>query len=227
MKRSQSFVVTPAKTSKPKRRKSQRKFQPYSIKSSSVEKKFLDTNVGTSIGTIAQTMEFANLNVVPQGDTESSRQGRKILVKKIHGKGNVNLQAATAAASTSETVKLMILCDTQTNKAQFSATDLLESDAIFSFRNLANQSRFKVLWQTTIDLSAGGAAASGAAFVFSEKVKKWSCNINCNIPINFDNSDTDGLVDTQTENSLVFVTQSQTGNITTLGGQVRIRFSDL
>lgn len=204
-----------------------RSFQPYSVKSTSVEKKFLDTNVGTAIGTIAQTMEFANLNIVAQGDTESSRQGRKIMIKKIHGKGEVVLPSATAVANSSETYKLMVVVDTQTNKAQFASTDLLESDVLFSFRNLANQSRFKILWQDTVSLQSGGATATGAAYAFSEARQKWSFNLNVNIPINFDNTDTDGAIDTQTENSVYFVTQSATGAIVALTGQVRIRFSDL
>lgn len=223
---SQTQTVTRTSSfSKPKRRKQPKR--TYSSAFRSAEVKFLDTNIGTAIGTVAQTLESANLVIIPQGDTESSRQGRKVMVKKIHCKGELVLTAATAAANTSETVKVYVLQDKQTNNAQFTAAQLLESDVMFSFRNLANQKRFKILWQDTICLQAGGAAASGAAFVFSEARQKFSCNLNVNIPITYDNSDTDGAIDTQTENTLYFVTQSATGAIVTLTGQARVRYTDL
>lgn len=209
-----------------KKRRSYKHTRAYNVKGS-IEEKFLDTNLGTAIGTVAQTLESANLVLIPQGDTESSRQGRKVMVKKIHCKGELVLTAATAAANTSETVKVYVLLDKQTNNAQFTAAQLLEGDSLFSFRNLANQKRFKILWQDTICLQAGGAAASGAAFVFSEARQKYSCNLNVNIPITYDNSDTDGAIDTQTENSVYFVTQSATGAIVTLTGQARVRYTDL
>ena len=46
------------------------------------ELKFLDTEISTTLDATGEAL--VNLNVVPQGDTQSSRQGRKIVIKSIH-----------------------------------------------------------------------------------------------------------------------------------------------
>lgn len=195
------------------------KFQP--------EYKFLDTGLGGAIGTVAATLEKVNLNVVAQGDTESNRNGRKITVTAVQTKGRLTLAAATAAANTSCAVRLMLVQDRQTNNAEFSSTALLESDNINSFNNLAFKKRFRVLWSHTIDLYSGGAAPSGAALTFSEAVQSWECyKGNLNIPVEFDNSDTDGAIDTQTGNSLYFCAVASTADLVTVSGSARIRFVD-
>ncbi len=190
----------------------------------SVEKKFLDTSISDASVTAALTA--TNLNIVVQGDGESERIGRKMTIKNIRINTYFTLLAATAAASTSETVRCMLVQDTQTNGAAFAAVDLLETDVYNSFRNLANQTRFKVLWSRQYAFKAGGAAASGAAFVFSEDVKNIKMSKKCNIVIEFDNSATTGAVTTQRSNSLHWVTLSSTGALTVSVGLCRIRYMD-
>lgn len=189
------------------------------------EKKFLDTDLGT-IDTVGQALEKVNLNVVPQGDAESERNGRKITVRNIYVKGTLKLNAATAATSTSTVIGLMIVVDTQTNGAAFAATDLLEADEWVSYRNLANQTRFKVLWKKDISLSSSGATATGAAYAFGENIRAFKKGIKCNIPIEYDNSATTGAVATQRVNSIHFVAHSTKNNLVTLDGTARIRFTD-
>lgn len=198
----------------------------YGITASRGERKFLDTDVGGDIGGIAPTMEFSNLTVVPQGDTESQRIGRKISIKSVDFKGTLTLAAATVATSTSDNVRMMLVLDTQTNGAQFAATDLLESDSYFSFNNLANSGRFRVLKKMEYSLSADGAAASGAAFTFGEVTRRVGFHYKCDIPIEYDNSATTGAITTVRSNNVFIVTQASTGNIVTLAGQARIRYAD-
>lgn len=193
----------------------------------SPELKFVDTDVGTALGTLTAVMEFANISVVPQGTTEGQRLGRKCLVKGISFQGSLTLPAATGTGPTSELVKLSIVLDRQVNKAQFAATDLLETDTIFAFKNLANKDRFRTLWTHTYELQAGGGVATGAAFAFSEDVLSVQAHVRCNIPLEYDNTDTDGAIDTETSNGLTLIAQSQSGSIAVLAGQVRIRFSDV
>lgn len=191
-----------------------------------VERKFLDTDVGAGIGGVAPTMEFSNLCVVPQGDEESQRIGRKIRVKSVDFKGTLTLAPATVATSTSDNIRVMLVLDTQTNGAQFAATDLLETDSYFSFNNLANSGRFRVLKKLQYSLSAQGAAATGAAFTFGEVTRNISFHHNCDVPIEYDNSANTGAITTVRSNNLFIVTQASTGNIVTIAGDARIRYSD-
>ena len=189
------------------------------------ELKFLDTDVGTAIAGIGTAQERANLAIVPQNNTESGRVGRKVVIRKIHFKGEATMAGATAATSTSNIVKFMVLQDMQTNGAEWTATTLLESDSIYSYNKLANKGRFKVLKTKICKLKAGGAAPSGAAFVFSEDVAQVNFNLDCNIPIEYDDTAATGATSTTRTNSIWFVAQAALAGVT-LVGTSRIRYTD-
>lgn len=190
----------------------------------SEELKFLDTAINQ---TIANTMVQNNLNVVSQDDTEDGRTGRRITVRSVDIKGCVSITGAVAAANARDWVKLMLVLDTQANKAAaITSTDLFVSDAIESYNNLANKNRFRVLWTDEFTLAIGGAAASGAAFVFGSDSHYFRCHKKVEIPIDFDNTATSGARTTQTQNSLSFVAISENGVSAINAGAARIRFTD-
>ncbi len=187
------------------------------------EKKFFDTTVDDT--PITTTMVIQNLTIVPEGNGESARIGRKITIKSVHVKGVLTMIQATDAANTSDKVFGMLVQDTQTNGAPFVVTDLLDTDVITSFRNLANSKRFKVLKKKTWTFKAGGAAASGAAFIFSQDQKDVNINLKCNIVMEYDNSATTGVITSVRSNNLYWVTQSSGGVVNSVL-QARIRYED-
>lgn len=189
------------------------------------EKKFFDTDITDAA--VAAGMTFHNLTIVPQDNTENGRVGRKITIRNIHVKGSLVMAPATVATNTANIIKYMIVQDTQTNGAQFGATDLLEGDVIDEYRNLANQTRFKVLASKYCYLNAGGAAASGAAFVFSQDAKWFKFNKRVQIPIEYDNSSTDGAITSVRTNNIYLVSQSINGTGVAAAGNVRIRYTDV
>lgn len=190
----------------------------------STEKKFHDVAVSDPV--VAATLTITNLGVIPQGTLENQRIGRKVTVKSVHGKFTNDLNEATATVNSCDQVQLMLIQDTQTNGAQFVATDLLETDDITSFRNLANNKRFKILWSKIAQFSTGGLVASGASIVGSAKACRWiKFNKKMNIPIEYDNAFTDGRIATIRSNNLYFVVVSSSGS-TSLLGTVRLRFTD-
>lgn len=190
-----------------------------------MELKFLDTDL-TGIGVIAQTMEQVGINVIVQDDTEDGRTGRRVTVKSIDVKGFVQIQAETAAANTSDWVKLMLVLDKQANKAAtITATDLFVTDSILSYANLANKNRFKILWSENFTLGVSGAAASGAALVFGSDARPFEAHKLVNIDIDFDNTAATGARTTQTANSISFIAISRNG-IASMAGSARIRFTD-
>lgn len=189
-----------------------------------IERKFLDTAFADA--TLAAAMTFYNPMIVPQGDTESQRIGRKITITSLHLRGSITLLNATDVTNTSTQFRMRVVVDKQCNGAQFAATDLLETDAINSFSNLANRNRFMVLYDKTKELSSTGGTATGAAYSFGEVIRKVDCNLKMNLPIEFDNSATTGAITTVRSNYLCVVMQSSTGEIINMSIQARIRYTD-
>lgn len=192
------------------------------------ETKFRDTDVGAVFGTVAATMEQANLNIIVQGNTESNRIGRKCTLKRVDVKGHLLLDATATAANTSEIVRIALVCDKQTNGAAFSATDLFETDSIASFNNLSNKSRFRILATKTIELNCGAGSGRGTTDTLSygEYGVWFHIGANLNLPVEYDNSAATGAVTTQTSNSLWMITQSVSGLAGLNLGNARVRFTD-
>ncbi len=213
-------------------RRRQRKFRPGYDRTGgfygrfsgpSGELKFHDINLDDAA--VASTLNITNLTVIPEGNGEEQRVGRKINLKKIHVQGAIVMGSGADLSVTNDLVICMIIQDTQTNGAAFVAADFLETDAYDSYRNLANSSRFKVLWKRKYTLRVQGAAPSGAAYIHGEDIKAFSANVTCSIPMEYDNSATSGVITSVRSNNVYFVTISKS-NSTALDGTARLRFSD-
>lgn len=187
------------------------------------ELKFFDTDVNDA--SVSNAMTINNLTIVPEGNGESDRVGRKITIKKIHIRGTVTLLSGTDMALCSTNVLCMLVQDTQTNGAAFAATDLLDTDNFKSFRNLANSQRFKVLYKKVYSLKVSGAAPTGAALAHGEDIRYINVNKSVNIPIEYDNSATTGAVTTVRSNNLYWVTQATEASAGITAG-ARIRYQD-
>ncbi len=190
------------------------------------ERKFFDTDLDAVFTTIAATMELANLNIIVQGNTESNRIGRKVILKRVDCKGLITLPSTADPTATSEIVRLLLVCDKQTNGAAFTATDLWETDSYRSFNNLANSSRFQVLKSKTYTFSAPAGSGRGSTdtLAWGEKAIAWKMGVNLNLTIEFDNSATTGAVTTQRSNSLWLVSQSTSGIVVMSLSTSRVRF---
>ncbi len=188
------------------------------------ELKFFDTVVDDAI--IAPTMSIFNLSVIPQGNGESERVGRKITIKKIHMTGIVTLTSPSSGVQTSDCLICMLVQDKQTNGAQFIATDLLDLDGFRSFRNLANSQRFRVLYKCQYGMRVQGATRiDEGQIIFGEDIRIVSIIRVVNIPIEYDNSATDGRITSVRTNNIYWVTQSNEGILTSLIS-CRLRFED-
>ncbi len=188
------------------------------------ERKFFDTDVDDAV--TAATMVVNNLTVIPEGNGESARIGRKIVIKSIHVKGHLTLPATTASNATSDNVCMMLVQDTQTNGTAMVAADLLDTDVIESFNNLANSGRFKILYKKWVAIACGGGGvATGAAYIFAEATRQIVVNKRCNIPIEYDNSATTGVITSVRSNNLYWLTQSQSG-LCAIVANVRVRYTD-
>ncbi len=192
------------------------------------ETKFFDTDLDAIFGTIASTFESANLVIIAQGNTESQRIGRKVVLTRVDCKGLLTLPTTAVAADTSDVVRLLLVCDKQTNGAAFTGTDLWESNSWRSFNNLSNSSRFRVLQSKTYTFNCGAGSGRGTAdtLSYAEYALLWKMGVNLNLPIEYDNSLTTGVVTTQRSNSLWLVSQSALGLIVMAVSDARVRFAD-
>ncbi len=186
------------------------------------ELKFWDVSRNAAIKS-AGAVE-ASLNLIPQGVTESERVGRKCTIKKIAFRGALILRASTTSAATSSLSRVMLVQDKQANGAVPVVTDILETAGVLSWNNLANSGRFKVLMDEFMSFKAAGAAASGAAFVFSEDRKMLSCYKEVTLPLEF--SSTTGAITEIRSNNLLLVTIGDVDDYVDIIYEVRLRYED-
>ncbi len=186
------------------------------------EKKFLDTNIGTAVGTVGAVMDVADCTIIASGTGESERIGRKITLHSVAVNGFLTLGPTVVdVANTSTVVSMRIIQDSQTNGAKFVGTDLQETDTYTSFNNLVNSGRFRTLHKQTFELVS---KAGATAIVWGEDVRDVSAHVPLNIPIEY--SSTTGAVTEVRSNNIYIVFQSSSGNLATFTGFCRVRFTD-
>ncbi len=103
---------------------------------------------------ISTTPVIVQLSNIPQGDTTITRDGAQCKILSI----DFNMHVVRNASAAVTIVRLILVCDKQTNQAIYTSGDLLEditsNDNIESPLNLDNKFRFTVLWDRRFNLSA-------------------------------------------------------------------------
>ncbi len=190
------------------------------------EMKFHDVTIDDVI--VAATMNVqAALLTIPEGNGESERIGRKITIKKIGWRYECRIPTTATAANTSDTIRVMMVLDKQANGALAANTDLLENDDYQSFNNLANSQRFRILMDRSYSMHCPSGSGRGTTDTLSygEDILSAQWHKKCNIPIEYDNSATSGVITSIRSNNIFIIVGSKSG----LGGfasQVRIRYTD-
>jgi len=184
------------------------------------EKKFFDTLINFNFDATAEVPATGQLVLIPQGDTESTRDGRQCTVVSVQGRLLWTFAPAAAATATT-TCFLYLIQDTQANGGAAAATDIFTStNASIALHNLANSSRFLVLkkWKKTFNPQAGVSTAYNNTTYAMEFFKK------CNMKLEF--SGTTGAITELKSNNLFFYAGSDTLSDDTVScsGFCRIRF---
>ncbi len=192
------------------------------------ELKFHDVDFDDVIVAAGSTVT-GTINIIPQGVKENERVGRKCTIKSINWVGTLTLPIRDAQGVPSEGDKLRIILylDKQANGAAATQADLLESNSTDSFRNLANSGRFQFLYDKVHVLNYPSLASDGAAVVSSNAFqKRLKFFKTCNIPIEYDNSASTGVLTTIRANNLGILLL---GTDSTIGieSKFRLRFSDM
>lgn len=188
------------------------------------ELKFHDIAVDdASIAQLGIIQNAGTINIIPQGTTDITRIGRKVTIKSISWRYQLEIPA-NATAGLTDTVRMIMYLDKQCNKATASSTDILETDDYQSFRNLTNTGRFQILHDETYTLTPPSAAGNGTANDNAGVQVNVAWYKKCNITIEW--TGTTGVINTCTSNNLCVMTVAKTGAIMALESNVRLRFSD-
>ncbi len=208
-----------------------------------MEKKFYDftlAEVGMTAGfefinkTLGgPTAESSSLNDIKQGTGEEERIGRKCTIRNINIRLTLHwIPAAssdlTEADDTSITVRLVLYCDKQCNGAAAAALDLFDTNVYNSYRNLANITRFKFLYDKLLTFNTTAiAAGNGTANDSARIIKAFQVRISkrVNIPIEFD-STTGDISEIRSNNIGLFMGTNDSGEMSVSASTCRIRFTD-
>lgn len=166
---------------------------------------------------------------IAQGDQAYMRNGRKIMVTRISGRLILELPSQATAALSSDIYRILMILDKQANGAAPATADVLgftgQTISTASYNNLENSSRFRVLFDVLrpINSTAGGTPTTTPVWGLVNHVITFSKR--CKIPVEYSASASTGALNTIRSNNLLFVCISKNGAVT-LGGNVRVRYSD-
>lgn len=195
-----------------------RKTTPYTrptVAPLKAEIKFFDTAVSTNL--LAAGAIVPSLNIIPEGDGESARDGRKIRLTKLDIHGRV-FYDASVSTDDGDVGRIIVYEDKQTNKAAAAVTDILETADVNAFRNLANVKRFNILSDQQIAMNTPVAGADQRMWYNFHK--------SLNIPVSYDNTAATGAITTQTSSNVGMLLISQFDNVLILQANARMRFVD-
>ncbi len=171
-------------------------------------------DVQQTIAAVTNTPVIIQLSNIPQGDSTITRDGAQCKVLALE----LGLHLARNASATSTSIRIMLVCDKQTNQAVYVNTDLLEDvtavDNIVSPYNLDNKFRFTILFDRVFNVSEG-----------SNSVRDFKRVFRMNKLLRFDGN-TPSIADL-TSNSLSLVqVANQVTNTPTITMFARLRFVD-
>ncbi|QCW23633.1 MAG: capsid protein [Circoviridae sp.] len=188
----------------------------YSTASPGQELKYWDVSVVDAV-VAATGAIFPSMNLIPQGTTQIQRDGRKCVVRAIGWKFALSVPAA---ATTGDTIRVILYVDKQCNGAAATAADLLDGAVgaqYQNFNNLANSGRFRTLMDRSYDVNP----PAGIATAVVEPSISDSFYMKCNLPLEF--SSTTGAITEIRSNNIGVLLISRAG----VGGfesTMRVRF---
>jgi len=185
------------------------------------EMKFFDTATSFTIDATGEVPATGQLNLIPQGVTESTRVGRKCVLKSIQGRWDI-LYVPSSGATAVTTYAIYLVLDKQANGAAAAMTDVFTSTAATqALHNLSNSQRFVVLkkWVRKMVSPAGVTTAYNNVIDHIDWYKR------CNIPLEF-SSTTGAITELRSNNVFLMAGANNTDDAITVSGNVRVRFSD-
>ena len=188
------------------------------------ELKFHDVD---TVDAVVATAGFINaaLCTIAEGTTESTRIGRKITIKSINWRFNLELPSAAGAGGSAagDTIRVMMVLDKQANGATVNVGDILETANFQSFNQLVNKDRFRTLMDRTYDIGANGFAGDGGTNDTGLSTMSDTFFKKCNINIQY-NGNTGAITEVKSNNLHVLLISSN--GLVGFDGKMRLRYTD-
>jgi len=207
-----------------------------------IEKKFLDTaKAETTVASVAALTggEYdpsvgctGCLSCPAQGDTEQSRDGKRIVIDSLIIKGYLdNVATASVVAYDAQKVFVAVILDQQTNGAQLSSEEVFKNtlnigdSAANPLKNLLFGNRFRILKSHVFDVTPIGIAGAGnLAAMGVRRDFDWYVPFKGGLQVNL-SAGTTADVANVVDNSLhVVAFASNTNNVVKIAYNARIRF---
>lgn len=193
----------------------------YQKKGGGAELKFFDRSIGAiQVPTGGQVRSFLGDPGIPQGTLANGRVGRKIVLRRIALRSSFVILGTSTITNSADTVRIMIVLDTQANGTTLNLGELLVPQTIMGFQSLDNRQRFRILMDRTINIEA----TTSDGTTTNDPHRYFRFSHACNIPIEY-SVGTTGDITQITSNNLQLVMFSRGGFITGQH-QMRVRFSD-
>lgn len=190
------------------------------------EYKYFDTALSFQVDTTGEVPATGQLVLIPQGVTESSRVGRKCVIKAIQ----MRFTLAPSQTIGQWMCRICLVLDKQCNGAAAAITDVFTSNGFTPYLNLANSQRFVILkeWvmsgSATATTTADNWASLGNTVYYSPpRYKKFYKK--CNIPIEY-SSTTGAITEIRSNNIFLTAVGFLADDGVTVSGTCRVRFSD-
>ncbi len=191
-----------------------------------MELKFHDLDIDDAVVVTGGTIAEDSCVTIAQGTTESTRIGRKCVIRNVGWRFAVELPGVSGGGTAgSDVVRVMLYLDKQTNGATATVAGILESADFQSFNQLANKGRFLILMDRNYDVNSTAGAGDGTTNDFGPNVTSDTFFKKCNIPIEYDNSVTTGAIGSVRTNNIGVLLISR-GGLASFESKMRLRFSD-
>ncbi len=186
-----------------------------------------DTFIASGATILVNSNAEASLCRIAQGNSESERIGRKVTIRSINWRFNIDTGIQTdTAAPNNDTVRVILYLDKQCNGAAATAAQILASADFQSFNNLANKSRFRTLMDRTYTLNLVAASGADATAEWKGGRVDDSLYKRVNIPIEYDNTATTGALATIRSNNIGVLVLGVSGS-SVFNSKFRLRYSDV
>lgn len=191
------------------------------------ELKFFDTALSFNIDTTAEVPATGQLALIPQGQTQSTRNGNKCTIRSINVHGVLRFVPG-ASGSADAVVYMYVIQDTQANGAAPSVGDantgiFTSADLSLANMNLVNAGRFRILKKWVIPFNVG----AGVTTAYNNMSRPFTFYKKCSIPMLYDASaDTGALTTIRTNNVFMVAGCVSQDDTISCAGTCRLRYSD-
>lgn len=185
------------------------------------ERKFHDQNVTWTFSTTASTYN-QSLTVIPRGTSAINRVGQLLTVKSLQFRGDLFYSPPTGQNPTN-IVYVWLVLDTECNGTLPTFGDVFTStDEASCHVNIANSHRFKLIKKIKLVFPPIGIDNAGLNYAGIYPIEFY---MKCNIPVRYNDTDSTGVIENQTQNSLCFMGGTYQSSVQLLGS-FRVRFTD-